>query len=265
MKKMMSLALALVMCLSLCIPAFASDFSVSHAEKYAHLVECGIPEYVLDVQDEFSINSMYEESLTNYIALASFNQSQGLDDVNDSGISPAAVSDGSFGMDTTVLAVYASDRVTFLYYAVYTKYEWTSAPFQHLTDGITVNWDGNLLTYISGSFYYAPSYKTAYTSWTDDTKNATTTLDNALQGGVGVTFDLEKTATLLLRGTFFIKLEKRNAQSGGNRTTINSNYAHTTTSVAASSLTIGTSGVSTTFTGTQSYQNSASTATVTIP
>ena len=55
----------------------------------------------------------------------------------------AAVTDGDFEMDTIVLPVYDSDRVTLLYYAVYTKYEWKSPPKHAHMDSININWNSN--------------------------------------------------------------------------------------------------------------------------
>lgn len=227
---------------------------------------CGIPENVLYTQDESTIDSMYEESLTHHIELVSFDESEGFSQNYNSGIATAAVSDGDFELTTTVLAVYDNNRVTFLYYAVYTKYEWTEPSGYRKTDGIVVNWDADLLTYVSGTFYYDPSYRMSTTaSWQSDTARYTNVPDNIAQGGVGVTFNLRSGESSYLRGTAFVRLAKKNASASGNYTTISSNYAHTVIDTAAESLTIGLTDVNVTFSCTASYQNAASSASVTIP
>ena len=263
MKRAMSLMLVLLLCFAMAIPASAATPVLSPEGKIEHLIDCGLPADVLNELDESVIDAMYQESLGNYIELVSYDKTNEVSMVN--GNARRAITDGDFEMDTSVLAVYESDRVTFRYYAVYTRYEWLELPAYRMRDGITVNWDADLLTFMSGTFYYDPSYKaTANSSWTDDTANYTDVPDNLSQGGVGVTFDLRNYASAL-KGTAFIRLAKKNAASSGNYTAVNSNYAHTTEELAADSLTIGLTDVNTTFVCRDVYQNSASSESFTIP
>lgn len=151
-KRLFCLVLAFAMSLSLSVPAFASSQQLTRDEKIEHLVQCGIPEDVLIDHSDRTINEIYETSLTNYIELANVDESFGLSSANGSGNTRAAITDGTFQLNTLVMAVYESDRVTFRYYAVYAKYEWTTVPTYHMTDGITFNWDHSLLTYMDGTF-----------------------------------------------------------------------------------------------------------------
>ena len=265
MKKAMSLMLVLLLCFAMDIPASAATPALSTEGKIEHLIDCGLPTDVLNELDESVIDAMYEESLESYIELVSYDKTNEVSLVNGNAYARGSITDGDFEMDTSVLAVYESDRVTFRYYAVYTRYEWLTLPSYRMRDGITVNWDADLLTFMSGTFYYDPSYKaTANSNWTDDTVNYTNVPDNLSQGGVGVTFNLRNYASAL-KGTAFIRLAKKNAASSGNYTAVNSNYAHTTEELAADSLTIGLTDVNTTFVCRDVYQNSASAASFTIP
>ncbi|MGN0314351.1 MAG: hypothetical protein ACI4EG_06130, partial [Fusicatenibacter sp.] len=106
-------------------------------------------------------------------------------------ISPMSISPNDFKMSTLVMKVMDRSGTTFLYYDVYTDYEWLNkAPFWRLDkDGITVNWDNSLLYYVADSFYGRLYYKTQTSNgWIryDYLQNP----DKAEQGGVGVTFDL---------------------------------------------------------------------------
>lgn len=265
MKKISSLLFATMLLISVSIPTASATFQMPTInEMKLHLTKCGIAQIVLNQMDDFGISSLYEESLNHYIEVADFSVTNDLEMVNDPGISVAAVTDGEFELTTTVFSVYDSDRVTFKYFAVYTKFEWTDPPVHRKTDGITINWDNTYLTYTSGSFHFESSHKYSQDpTWAVNYE--TDVLDESNQGGVGVTFDVYNGYNYCVRGTAFIKLEKIDPNDSGYRTTINSNYAHTTTTLAANSLNVTASGVGVVFTCETVYQNSSSSATVTIP
>ncbi len=266
-RRMISLLLSIVMCISLCTTAYAGSTESQDAAKISFILEkCDFPREILMTLDSDIINAIYEEALIHYIQYESYQSSQYDEKVGDL---TRTVSDGSFTLNTLVFAVYSSDRVTFLYYAVYTQYEWTTKPSYHMTDAITVNWNSSLLAYQSGSFYYTPYYKLpSATSWNTDSSNSTTIPDNLLQGGLGLTFHFygsQLANYFIYKGTAFLKLVKVSPSSSGNTTTINSNYGHTVSTTGATSISIGTSGVNVTITCSTTYQNAASSSTVTIP
>lgn len=263
-KRALTLLLALAMCMSLCIPAIAMSSEVSQAEKIDRLVRCGIPQSAIAEMDETIIDPLYETSLTNDIKLAGINKVVGTLEPNESGIMPTLVTDGDFSLTTFTFEVVESDRKTFRYFAVYTKYEWTKAPLNHRKDGLVVNWDSNLLTCNATSIYQVHSFKGATgTKWSEGTKiNA---YDTKNSGGIGITFNLKNNPNYLHRGTLYFELEKQGSHVSGRYTSIDANYAHTVTSVAADSITIGTEDASATIVCTTTYQNQAASTNVTIP
>lgn len=266
-KRLFCLVLAFAMSLSLSVPAFASSQQLTREEKIEHLVQCGIPADVLSEHTDRTIDEIYELSLTNYIELADVGEGSGLRLSDGSGNAARTITDGSFGMNTIAMAVYESDRVTFRYYAIYTKYEWTSSPEYRIKDAIAVNWNGNYLTYMPGTFYYEPSFKIpAASSWTVDTANCKyTNPDISVQGGLGVWFNLVHAPTVYLRGTVFFQLEKVDPSFSNQTVTINSNYAHTTTTAAANSLSFSPTSVGISIVCQTTYQYDSSATSVTLP
>lgn len=163
-------------------------------------------------------------------------------------------------MNTMVLKVMASDRVTFLYYGIYTNYEWLNRkPAWRLSkDGIIANWNNNLLYYIPNSFYCKNYYKVVNTWMLYDTIQVP---DKTNQGGIGVTFNLRQDEEAYLKGTMFFKLSS-NDYGSGLVSTVNSTYAHTY--LAVTGLSIMSNGVGVAFSSTSGRDLSSSSALVTL-
>ncbi|MEA5142406.1 MAG: hypothetical protein VB023_02360 [Oscillibacter sp.] len=173
-------------------------------------------------------------------------------------ISTLSISGNDFSMSTAALKVMSSDRTTFLYYAVYTNYEWyNQKPSWRLgKDGITVNWDNSLLYYMANSFYCKNYYQTSGTKYT---YSNTSTPDEVNQGGIGITFDLHNDEMTYLSGTVFFRLSS-DQYGSGRSTTINSVYAHSLISIPT--LSVGFSGFGVAFSQSAGRDFSSSSDTI---
>ena len=257
-KKFLSLLLALAMCLSLSVPAWAEVLEPSFDAKYNTLLSNGFPESFLNALDEYCIDYLYNKSQEYYLVYgeASATPMNGADSVapyatGNSGIAPTSVTDGDFTMTSSRVIAYAENRVDVDHYTIFVNYEWTDAAAFCLKDGFVSNWPQAHLTYISGSFSYRPYYKTeSATSWTLDTASRITQSDPEvlLQGGLGVLFNLKASSaqTYLHKGTFFYDLNKVIPTSGGINVTVNSSYAHKC-AIVDTQITLGPDGYSVTF------------------
>ncbi len=261
-KRALTLFLALVMCLSTCIPAFGDSANMSTAGQKAYLAGvCGIPTEFLDSVTEDIILDMYEDSVGKCVTVSSYEVKYGVMEPS-SAISPMSIPSSDFKMTTLVTKVLNSSGTEFLYYSVYTNYEWLDKePSYRLSkDGITVNWDNNYLYYKANSFYAKSYYKTATSSWIQ--YDYITSPDKAEQGGVGVSFDLHNDYATWLKGTVYLRVGTDSFGSG-RTTTINSNYAHTCVPLT-STFGFNISGVNVGFSSTSGRELCASSTNVTL-
>lgn len=231
-KRFISLVLALAMCLSLCVTAFA-DPGMSVEEEKAYLLNtCNIPADFLNSATNDTILDLYEKATKNYITVSSYvvetkSMIQQNQEISPLGNIPAT----DMELKTLVTKVFDKSSKKFLYLDVYVDFEWfNKAPFWRLAnDGITLNWSDSILGYESdGGFYLRLYYKTdtsnrwiRYFSQLSPTK--------AVQGGLGIVFDLHNDCETYLKGNMCVRLYTCDPDEygSGRRTTINSNYAHT--------------------------------------
>ncbi|MBO5001220.1 MAG: hypothetical protein J6J01_00075 [Oscillospiraceae bacterium] len=268
-KRLLSLLLALAMCLSLSVPVWANPTLLSTQAKADHLIEHGIPQNIVEDMTPATIDALYSETLNNCVTLVSHVEQPGLITIPNGELCPRIVSDGDF---TLSLSVYASNDSAgnFLYYFVTSQYQWDSIPNHHYVDAMYLDWPRNYLTLDGDSFHYSPYYKLTNGSWTYDTATATSDPSIAIQGGVGLVFDL-KDAVLptddfyYYKGSITFRLLKASPSSTGNTVQINTNYAHTVNSTGGKTITVGSSGVSLDFVCEKEYQRQAKAVTVTIP
>ena len=230
-KRMTSLVLALAMCLSLCTTVFA-DPGASVEEKRAYLLNtCNIPADFLDSATSDTISSLYEDATKNYITVSSYEVETKSMLQQEQEVSPLGnIPTKDMKLRTLVTKVF--DRSNkFLRLAVYVNFEWLNkAPFWRLADdGITVNWNDDILEYDGQSGFYLKLYYKADTSkdWIRYYSQYSPT--KSVQGGLGVIFDLHNDYQTYLKGEMCIPLYtiEEDEYGSGRRTTINSNYAHT--------------------------------------
>lgn len=233
-KRLLSLVLALATCLSLCTTVFA-DPSVSIEGKKAYLRNvCNIPDSFLDSVEDETVEKIYEEAAGNSVTVASYNEVTENMEEPTQAISPmASIPASDFKMSTLVLKTTDSAGSKTLYYTVYTYYEWFDKdPFCRRRDGITVNWDNTLLTYMPGYFSLKSYLKNDVNpKWREYASDNVPDASN--QGGVGVSFLLSADKGNWLKGTLSFRLVT-DFSGSGRRTTINSQYAHTYDLIIAS-------------------------------
>lgn len=230
-KRMISLVLALAMCLSLCATVFA-DSGASIEGKKAYLQNvANIPAGFLDSATNDTISELYEEATKNYITVASYEVGTKSMIQQDQTVSPLGnISTTDMKLSTLVTKVFDRSGKKFLYLDVRVDYEWfNKAPFWRLAnDGITINWNGDILGFEENSFYLRLYYKTdRSTDWNRYYSQFSPT--KADQGGFGVVFDLHNDYQTYLKGSVGARLYTvaEDEFGSGKRTTINSNYAHT--------------------------------------
>ena len=265
-KKILSLLLALAMCLSLSVPAWAESLEPSFNDKYNSLLSSGFPESFLSELDEYCIDYLYDEAQENYLVYggASATLANGIGAITphaigNPGIAPTAVTDGTFNMTSHHVIAYAENHVDVNYYTIFVNYEWTSTTTFCDEDGFVSNWPSEHLTYRSGTFRYRPYYKTtSATSWTLDTTNQTSTPDTLVQGGLGIVFDLKSSSNqnYMHKGTFYYSLNKVLPNSDGINVTVNSIYAHKCLETSME-ITLSVDGPSVTFVPGAYYQHQA--------
>lgn len=264
-KRLLSLLLALTMCLSLSVPVWGEVLDPSFDDKYNYLLSNGFPESFLDDLDEYSIDYLYDESQENYLVYGG-SVAPGPEASNmapfafvNPDIAPTAVTDGTFSMTSHHVIAYAENHVDVNYYTIFVNYEWTSPTTFCVEDGFVSNWPSEHLTYRSGTFRYRPYYKTtSATSWTLDTTNQTSTPDTLVQGGLGIVFDLKSSSNqnYMHKGTFYYSLNKVLPNSDGINVTVNSIYAHKCLETSME-ITLSVDGPSVTFVPGAYYQHQA--------
>lgn len=245
-KQIISLILLLAMSLSLCATALAApaDMSVEEEKDYLGGV-CKIPDSFLDSVGDDVISDLYEEAVENNVTVSSYEEV--MEAMDSRAATRASIPASDFSLRTLVLKVTDRTGKQFMYYDVYTYYEWfNKAPFWRLgRDGVTVNWDNSLFYYKEKSFiYYGYSKLDGMDYWKEYDRFYQP--DKVTQGGLGVSFDLLNSDVTYLKGTIFFRLGS-DSFGCGKTTTINSNYGHTYLSTAPS-VSFGASGAGVGFT-----------------
>ena len=239
-KRFTSLLLAIVMCLSLGVPALAADKELSINDKRAYLTEnSGIPEgKIYSLSDEM-VELLYIKSQGSYITEAP----EVVTVANT--LEPQSISQSKLSFEITVYAVFEMDRVTFREYDVMVRYEWLSTKQTFLyCDGIDVNWPEAYLSFDQGFAYYSYYKNIATGSWVSD--KSVFAADMYLQGGLGLTFDysLAGYETRLYKGLMSFQLRPVDSNSYGKTVNVNATFAHTDLTVSASEISVSGLGSS---------------------
>lgn len=133
---------------------------------------------------------------------------------------------------------------------VFIDYRWLkqNAPFVKKDDGISVNWDSNVFTYLPGSFSATDYYMASLGVWSAGPTNNNPYI--ITQGGLGYYADLGYVLdSITHKGTAFFSLVPRDPNTykyaNGNATNINVQYVHDKTPLVGSiSFTVYGVGIS---------------------
>ena len=235
---------ALVFALSLATPAFAQDV-FNYEEAYEWAVSVGYPEEYLELisGDPAVLQKIYLE-LRDVDELEVAASCETLT-VNEPALQRGNISSSDLNFWMVAAKASIDGYISFVHINV--AYEWLTTPLHFLDDAVAVNWDASLWYYDQGTSGFVAdmrgggiggsAYETIYNP------------AQAVQGGIGWYCDLNM-AFSDLYGNASFKLYPRDSQLlNGTRyaTTISANYAHSTYS--EESFTIGTDGVSVSFSG----------------
>lgn len=189
MKRILSICIAFVLILTTTVTAFSAGITLE--EKIRYLADNGFPYDFLESQEESAINDIYHSLYGKQVLFlgtetVSMSESSPEGDVSQLGIIPEdemtlTISRAvSFTPDTTV----GNYKLSAVH--IYINYIWESGhPFFTYDDGISVNWDPSLFTYMPNSFI-ARDYKRTVSNNGDWIETQILNSPTALnQGGLG--------------------------------------------------------------------------------
>mgnify|MGYP001852817433 CR=1 FL=1 len=259
MKKLLNyiviIAFALVVSMSVSITAFASAVSIDDMKVL--LISKGLPDsYLSNLTDEH-IESLYEDSFIYNIeyeeSIAKMNEYSDQDS-SDSQIVPYGHIDESMFELKTSKTTFTNSNGSVEKVNIVVNYRWIKEPMNTKTDGISVNWDASVFTFLAGSFY---SYDELLLDGEYLAKiNECTVPDLSQQGGIGYSARIGMyTGTMSsgwARGTasFYViptnnPIYEKSTSTGASAMTFNVNYVHDRTPLFGSiSFSVAGFGVS---------------------
>lgn len=184
LKKLMCITMSTVLCLSLSIPAFASE-----AQK-EFLEERGFPTDFLERRTDNQIDKLYKACLEENLKFDSTKVVSLEEKLKDGEQEPyGSIPSEDMSLEITPLVKVFSDQEVELV-RVFVFYEWAKTkPFIQKDDAISVNWDSDLFAYDRNFELSCCSDDMEYSSKTRP--------DEASQGGIGVFAELANTAGIL--------------------------------------------------------------------
>lgn len=233
MKKLLSLAMAAIMCLSLgSMIAYAdTGTDLSDEAMKAFLQERGFPREYLDSLISQQIENVYNTVYNTDSYLYNYKEYT-VDMEGEPTILRGNIptSDLNFHVSITVSEVVRNNITYISQVNVIVTYEWLDLPIFRNDDMMSVNWDSSLLTYAGDSTFSAHDYYYVLNNWiTFQTWNQPAIVN---QGGLGNYIKLASSefGALNLRGDLIFSMvpkeEYSMTKTGGYNTTIAATYAH---------------------------------------
>lgn len=240
MKKLLyyiaTIAFAFVAIMSVSITAFASEVSIDNMK--ALLINQGLPaSYLSNLTDEH-IESLYADSFIYNIeyeeSIAEMNEYSD-QETPDSQIVPYGHIDESMFELTTSKTTFTNSNGSVEKVNIVVNYRWIKDPMNTKTDGVSVNWDASVFTFLAGSFY---SYDQILVDGEYLVKiNECTAPDLSQQGGIGYSAQIGMYSGTMASGwargtaSFYVipttnPIYERSASSGASAMTFNVNYVH---------------------------------------
>ncbi|MFV0243379.1 MAG: hypothetical protein ACK5H4_25520 [Lacrimispora sphenoides] len=240
-KKMMSLALAVVMCVSLCVPAFAAG-GVSESIMDSELRGRGYPQVYLNHLSETAKESLYSKPEVIFAGgtITIYNEDSGT--FTDYSI-PAngimlrgQIPSGDLSLVWGLSRYSTSGNVLVTY-----SYDWNNIPDWRWQDPIGVSWDPNYFEMIDNSFYKIDKYDSPFGLGLVQSEEYG--YANASRSGVTWYADLALLGDLALygHGEFLLK-----PKTSSGSTTFYGHYVHPTitASITMNVLGYGSFGIS---------------------
>ena len=269
MKKLITLMIVAVFCISIALPGNScatnhsqkqetsaqqgcadatepdADISVNDMKQY--LLQRDYPSDYLDGLIDEQIEGLYEIAVNDLAArfYSVENKTVSISE-NDNNLTRGVIptSELNYQIALTLATSYYGNKqyITKVYVTI--TYDWLKLPAFRLNDAIAVNWDSNKLGYVDNTF---KEYNYGKVSGTWVTYNTYTASSELRQGGLGTFAPLNLQNATGLKGTVSFQLEPRPLFSmgyvpDGSATTINAQYTHNKNSMVG--LTFGVQGAS---------------------